>query len=85
MLIKNKIKKLKKLKKKNKNKTLKRSTTVHVQSYPLALAEKEQLATASAVFGNFDSTQSATPIPVTRNSEPIYGKIFGSGMYPIKS
>jgi len=37
----------------------------------LALAEKEQLATASAVFGNYDSTQSATPIPVTRNAEPI--------------
>ena len=48
------------------NKTLKCSLTVHFQSYPLALAEKEQLATASAVFGNYDSTQSATPIPVTR-------------------
>ena len=58
------------------NKTLKRSLAVHFQSYPLALAEKEQLAiaTASAVFGNYDSTQSATPIPVTRNAEPIQQK-----------
>ena len=53
------------------NKTLKRSLTVHFQSYPLALAEKEQLETASAVFGNYDSTQSATPIPFTRNAELI--------------
>ena len=53
------------------NKTLKRSLAVHFQSYPLALAEKEQLATASAVFGNYDSTQSATPIPVVRNAEQI--------------
>jgi len=53
------------------NKTLKRSLVVHFQSYPLALAEKEQLATASALFGNYDSTQSATPILVTRNAEPI--------------
>jgi len=28
------------------------------------LVEKEQLATASAVFGNYYSTQSATPIPM---------------------
>ena len=53
------------------NKTLKRSLAVHFQSYPLALAEKKQLATASAVFGNYDSTQSATPIPVMRNAESI--------------
>ena len=54
------------------NKTLKHSLAVHFQSYPLALlAEKEQLATASAIFGNYDSTQSATPILVTRNAEPI--------------
>ena len=52
------------------SKTLKRSLAVHFQLYPLALAEKEQLATASAVFGNYDSTQSATPILVTRNAEP---------------
>jgi len=45
--------------------TLKRSLAVHFQSYPLALAEKKQLAIASAVFGNYDSTQSATPISVT--------------------
>ena len=50
---------------------MKRSLTVHFQSYPLALAEKEQLATASALFGNYDSTQSAMPILVTRNAEPI--------------
>ena len=56
------------------NKTLKRSLAIHFQSYPLALAEKEQLATASAVFGNYDSTQSATPILVTRNAEPIRRK-----------
>jgi len=36
---------------------LKCSLAVHFQSYPLAFAEKEQLATASAVFGNYDSTQ----------------------------
>jgi len=48
------------------NETLKRSLTVHFQSYPLALAEKEQQATTSAVFGNYDSTQSATLIPVTQ-------------------
>ena len=53
------------------SKTLKRSLAVHFQWYPLALAEKEQLATASAVFGNYDSTQSATPIPITRNAEAI--------------
>jgi len=53
------------------NKVLKHSLAVHFQSYPLALAEKEQLATASAVFGNYDSTQSATPILVMRNAEPI--------------
>ena len=53
------------------NKSLKHSLAVHFQSYPLALAEKEQLATASAVFGNYDSTQSATPIPVVRNAEQI--------------
>ena len=53
---------------------MERSLTVHLQSYPLALAEKEQLATASAVFGNYDSTQSATPIPVKRNAEPIRRK-----------
>jgi len=46
------------------NKALKRSLAVHFQSYPLALAEKEQLVAANAVFGNYDSTQSATPIPV---------------------
>ena len=56
------------------NKTLKRSLAVHFQSYPLALAEKEQLATASAVFGNYDSTQSAMPIPVMRNAESIRQK-----------
>jgi len=56
------------------SKTLKRSLAVHFQSYPLAFAEKEQLATASAVFGNSDSTQSAMPIPVMRNAEPIRQK-----------
>ena len=56
------------------NKTLKRSLTVHFQLYLLALAQKEQLATASAVFGNYDSTQSATPILVARNAEPIWRK-----------
>ena len=35
---------------------------VHLQLYRLAL---EWLATASAVFGSYDCTQSATPIPVT--------------------
>ena len=53
------------------NKTLRHSLAVHFQSYPLALAEKEQLAIASAVFSNYDSTRSATPIPVTQNAEPI--------------
>jgi len=53
------------------NKTLKRSLAVHFQSYPLAFAENEQLATAIAVFGNYDSIQSATPIPIMQNSEPI--------------
>ena len=56
------------------NKTLKCSLTVQFQSYPLASAEKERLATASAVFGNYDSTQSAMPIPVARNAEPIRWK-----------
>jgi len=56
------------------NKTLKRSLSVHFQLYLLALAEKEQLAIASAVFGNYDSTQSATPILVTQNAEPIRRK-----------
>ena len=56
------------------NKASKRSFAVHFQLYPSALAEKEQLATASAVFGNYDSTQSATPIPVMRNAEPIWRK-----------
>ena len=53
---------------------MKCSLAVHFQSYPLALAEKEQLATAIAIFGNYDSTQSAMPIPVTRNAEPIRRK-----------
>jgi len=56
------------------DKNLKRSLAVHFQSYSLAFAEKEQLATTSVVFGNYDSTQSATPIPVTRNAEPIQRK-----------
>jgi len=56
------------------NKTLKRSLAVHFHSYPLALAENEQLATTSAVFGNYDSTQSAMPIPITQNAEPIWRK-----------
>ena len=47
------------------NKTLKRCLAVQFLSYPLAFAEKEQLATASAAFGNYDTTQSAAPIPVT--------------------
>ena len=55
------------------NKTLKCSLAVHFQSYP-SLAEKGQLATASAVFGNYDSTQSATPILVTQNTELIQRK-----------
>ena len=57
------------------NKTPKCSLDVHLQSYQLALAKKEQLATAS---GNYDSTQSETPIPVMRKSEPIRQKISGS-------
>ena len=56
------------------NITLKCSLAVHFQLYPLFFAEKEQLATAGAVFGNYDSTQSATPITVTRNAEPIRRK-----------
>ena len=43
--------------------------------YPLVLAGKEQLATASAVSGNYDSTQSTTPIPVAQNAEPIWQSI----------
>jgi len=39
------------------NTTLKLSLAVHFQLYPLALAEKEQLTVASAVFGNHVSTQ----------------------------
>jgi len=42
----------------------------------LASAEKEQLATASAVFGNYDSTQSAMPIPLTRKAELILQNIW---------
>jgi len=56
------------------SKTLKHSLAVHFQWYLLVLAEKEQLATASAIFGNYDSTQSATPILVARNAEPIWQK-----------
>jgi len=41
----------------------------------LALAEKEQLSTAS---GNYNSTQSETPILVTQKSELMQQKIFGS-------
>jgi len=37
----------------------------------LALQEKELLATASAVFGSYESTQSATPILVTQKAEWI--------------
>ena len=54
------------------NKTLKRSLAVHFQ---LAFAEKEQLATTSAVFGNYDSTQSAMPIPAARKAEPVWQNI----------
>ena len=43
----------------------------HLQSYWLALVEKEQLATASAIFGKYESTQSATCIVVIRKAEPI--------------
>ena len=50
------------------NKTPKCSLDVHLQSYQLALAEKEQLAISSAIFGNYESTQSAAPIPVTREA-----------------
>jgi len=67
------------------NKILKRSLVVHFQSYPLALAEKEQLATASAIFGNYDSTQSATPILATRNAEPIRQNIWFRNMKCIQS
>ena len=60
-----------------------RSFTVHFQSYPLALAEKEQLATASAVFGNYDSTQRPfwSREMLNRYGETLnrYSKIFGSG------
>ena len=56
------------------HKTLKCSLAVHFQSYLLALAEKEQLATVSAVFGNYDYTQSAMPILVMRNAELIWRK-----------
>ena len=56
------------------NKTLKHSLAVHFQSYPLALAKKDQLSTASAVFGIYDSTQSAMPIPVMQTAEPIRRK-----------
>jgi len=56
------------------NKTLKCSLAIHLQSYPLALAEKQQVATASVVFGNYDSTQSAMPIPVTQNAELMWQK-----------
>jgi len=56
------------------NKNLKHSLAVHFQSYPLAFAEKEQLATTIVVFGNYNSTRSATPILVTRNAEPIQRK-----------
>jgi len=33
--------------------------------------EKEQLATASAIFGNYEFIQSATSIVVTWKAEPI--------------
>jgi len=44
----------------------------------LALAQKEQLTTDSAIFGNYmyDFTQSATPISVTCNAEPIQQNIW---------
>ena len=57
------------------NKNLKRSVAVHFSRIHLALAEKEQLATASAIFGNYDSTQSAMPILVMWNAEPIWQNI----------
>jgi len=56
------------------NRTLKCSVALHFQSYPLAFVEKEQLATVSAVFINYDSIQSAMPILVTRNAEPVRRK-----------
>ena len=42
-------------------KTPKRCLAVHLQLYPV---EKEQLATASTLFGNYNFTQSAMPIPI---------------------
>ena len=42
----------------------------------IGFREKEQLVTASALFGNYDSTQSVMPIPIMWQAE--YGKIFGS-------
>jgi len=41
------------------NKSPNHSLDVQLQSYQLALAEKEQLGTAIAIFGNYESTQSA--------------------------
>jgi len=53
----------------------KRFLAVYLQSYQLALAEKERLATASDFFGNYDSTQSAMPIPATWKAEPVWQNI----------
>jgi len=47
--------------------------------YPLALAEKKQLATASADLSNYESIKSATPIlnaeEIWREAEPIQQSI----------
>jgi len=63
----------------------KHSLPVHLQLYQLALAVKEQLSTASAVFGNYDSTQLATPILVTQKTELIWQNFWLSNTKCIQS
>jgi len=67
------------------NKTLKRSLTVHFQSYPLALAEKEQLATPRPSLVTMTLPNQQHPFQslemLNQYGEKLnrYGKIFGSG------
>jgi len=59
------------------NKTLKRSLAIYLQSY--------RNITASDIYGNYDSTQSAPPIPVTQKAESIRRNIHFSNTKCIQS
>ena len=70
------------------NKTLKCSLAVHFQSYPLALAEKEQLATATEPVPSLVTMTPPNQLRPFRSREILnrygeklnrYSKIFGSG------